>query len=230
MLMILQIFMIESPLSEMNENGCGSTAKNPVLLALSALDPAIHAMCHHCDSAAHLFHVILLGNRVRPNYSSLTRILSCASNAFGGISPPPIPPNYLRAAVRRRRADRLPPREAICVPPSLRVAVSKSPLLAEKTGREGPAATVSGTSYDRLDPLREFFAAFARMSRRNFRGCPKSLTTRDRVTGVPAILDSGLLPKRFMQRRLQRSKSGQAGDPASPITSVSFPYDHGDDP
>lgn len=52
--------------------------------------------------------------------------------------------SYLRAAVRRRRADRLPPRDGMCVPPSLRVSRQTGQMVicaqcstAKKTGREG---------------------------------------------------------------------------------------------
>ena len=104
---------------------------------------------------------------------------------------------YLRAAVRRRRTDRLPPREAICVPPSLRVAradqsdglVRSGVALLRRRGAKASSA-VSGVSQDRL-PLTRCFglrAILARMSRRNFRGWPKSLMTREwDFEGVPAM-------------------------------------------
>jgi len=128
-----------------------------------------------------------------------TRFLSCTSNAFGGREgrlvphqlPPPFAdqegyPSYLRAVVRRR-LPRLPPRAAICVPPSLRVAsaevggkdgvVDSDPCRSPDRDwlrRRGAKASsaVSGMSQDRGELLRlcKFFLVLARMSRRNFRG------------------------------------------------------------
>ena len=127
-----------------------------------------------------------LGWEPSQNIAALAHLLSCASNAFGGASPPPTPPNYLRAAVRRRRVDRLPPRVAMRTSFAPQFSPEAEPV--KETGAKA-SSNVSGVSQGRREPLlREFLPILARMSRRNFRGWPKSLTTRGSdFDGVPAI-------------------------------------------
>jgi hypothetical protein len=60
--------------------------------------------------------------------------------------------------VRRRRTDRLPPREAICVPPSLRVALVSYPRQAKKTGREGQQRRLRDESASARTPARGILA------------------------------------------------------------------------
>jgi hypothetical protein len=72
-------------------------------------------------------------------------------------------------------------------------------MTAEQLRRRGAKASsaVSGMSQDRLADLDfDLPTILARMSRMNFRGWPKSLTTRWVVAGVPAIWIN-LLPGRF---------------------------------
>ena len=127
-----------------------------------------------------------LGWEPSQNIAALAHLLSCASNAFGEASPPPTPPNYLRAAVRRRRVDRLPPRVAMRTSFAPQFSPEAEPV--KETGAKA-SSNVSGVSQGRREPLlREFLPILARMSRRNFRGWPKSLTTRGSdFEGVPAI-------------------------------------------
>jgi hypothetical protein len=150
----------------------------------------------------------LLGTQVEPELTAPARPLPCLahrtlSTEKMGPSPPPnpiSPPNEAEMLVsaptcERRCADaawivclhELP--SAYLLRSGCRGMLDKSN--ARRLRRRGAKAssTVSGMSQGRREPLlREFLPILARMSRRNFRGWSKSLTTLEAlVRGVPAI-------------------------------------------
>ena len=173
------------------------------VLAASCSTLPIHLPCHTRDLAGHhsSWSSSSLELGVRPD-RRITRPVSCLAHrtlSAGRMrsSPPPSPTS--------------PPNKGTCVP-LLASGGAPTPwivYLHEKPSRTSfaPGCTrnavywlrrrgakassnVSGMSQVRLSnfALREFFAARARMSRRNFRGWPKSLTTRGSdFEGVPAI-------------------------------------------